>query len=76
MNTSDATRAALPRPEDRPVLRVDELAALLGIGRSAAYVAVRRGELPSIRVGRRVLIPTAQLRSLLGLDSSEPQPAA
>lgn len=36
---------------------VDEAAALLGIGRNHAYAAIQRGEIPHIRVGRRILIP-------------------
>ncbi|MEV4182230.1 helix-turn-helix domain-containing protein [Streptosporangium canum] len=33
----------------------------------AAYDAIRRGELPAIRVGRAIRIPTAKLADLLGL---------
>ena len=44
---------------------VDQAARLLGIGRSAAYEAVTRGQLPSVRIGRRVLIPRAALDRLL-----------
>jgi excisionase family DNA binding protein len=35
----------------RSTYDVDEAARILGIGRSAAYEAVRRGEIPSIRLG-------------------------
>ena len=41
---------------DRESLRVEEAAALLGIGRSAAYDAIHRGEIPVIR-GRKFLVP-------------------
>jgi excisionase family DNA binding protein len=40
---------------------VDEAADLLGLSRPCAYEAVHRGEIPSIRVGRRILIPRAAL---------------
>lgn len=53
---------------ERPTVPVDTAAELLGISRSSAFRAVRRGELPSIRLGRRIVIPTAGLRALLGLD--------
>jgi helix-turn-helix protein len=53
---------SLPDPREQPLLRPDDLVQLLpGMGRSAVYEAIRRGELPSIRVGRRIYIPTARL---------------
>jgi excisionase family DNA binding protein len=53
-------------PSDNPtVLTVAETAKLLRIGRNVAYEAIARGEIPSIRVGRRVLVPIARLRRLL-----------
>jgi excisionase family DNA binding protein len=46
-------------PLSGPFCRVDDLADL-GFGdRHALYEAVRRGEIPSVRLGRKVLIPTA-----------------
>ncbi len=36
------------------VYTVEETARLLRIGRSAAYEAVRRGEIPALRFGRRL----------------------
>lgn len=44
---------------------VDEAAALFGIGRNSAYEAVRRGEIPSIRIGKRIVVPKAALDQLL-----------
>jgi len=44
---------------------VPEAAELLGIGRNAAYEAVRRGQIPAIRVGRRWLVPVLALDQLL-----------
>lgn len=43
-------------------------ALAFGLGRAASYEAARRGDLPTIRVGRRLHVPTARLRALLGLD--------
>jgi excisionase family DNA binding protein len=45
----------------REVLTVDEAAKVLRLGRSAAYKAVRAKEIPSIRIGRRILVPVAAL---------------
>jgi excisionase family DNA binding protein len=48
---------AAPSPEALPpVLTVDELAAFLRLGRKAVYAGIREGEIPAVRVGRRVLI--------------------
>lgn len=42
---------------------------MLGLGKDATYAAVARGEIPSIRCGRRILIPVGKLRALLGADA-------
>ena len=65
---SDITaRHAVPDPVERPTLSVNEAAGILQISPSTLYDALRAGELPCIRVGRRLLVPTARLRDLLGL---------
>ncbi len=51
---------------DLPVtLSVNQAADVLGLSRAGTYDAVRRGELPSLRIGRRILIPTRKLIQLL-----------
>jgi excisionase family DNA binding protein len=47
-------------------LTVPEAARVLGISRSMAYEAVRRGEIPVLRFGRRVIVPRAALMKMLG----------
>jgi excisionase family DNA binding protein len=42
-----------------PTCTVDEAAKVLRIGRTQAYMAVRTGEIRSIHIGKRVLIPAA-----------------
>jgi hypothetical protein len=45
---------------------------LLDLSRQSAYDAVSRGDLPALRIGRRLVIPVAKLRRLLGeLPASE-----
>jgi len=51
--------------DDKLTLTVEECAKRLGIGRNSAYEAVARGEIPVIRVGKRLLVPKAQLEKLL-----------
>lgn len=50
---------------DKKTLTVDEAAQLLGVGRSTAYEAVRRGEIPVVRIGKRLLVPMAALEKML-----------
>ena len=52
---------------------VEEAARLLGIGRQSAYQAARTGELPTIRLRHRLLVPRAQLDRMLGLNDERPE---
>jgi excisionase family DNA binding protein len=45
-------------------LTVDEAAAVLRLGRTAAYEAAARGELPTVRFGRRLRVPRGALLEL------------
>jgi excisionase family DNA binding protein len=47
------------------VLTVEEAARVLRVGRNAAYELVRQGVVPSIRLGRRLLVPKLGLLRLL-----------
>jgi excisionase family DNA binding protein len=58
---------------ERQVLSVEEAARALGLGRNSAYQAVQRGEIPVIRIGRRLVVPKAALERLL---AGERVPAA
>ncbi|MFH1330241.1 MAG: helix-turn-helix domain-containing protein [Actinomycetota bacterium] len=51
------------------VLTVSETARLLRISRGAAYEAIRTGQIPHLRIGRRILVPTALLMRLLGAET-------
>ncbi|MFP5353865.1 MAG: helix-turn-helix domain-containing protein, partial [Gemmatimonadota bacterium] len=46
-------------------LRLDEAARLLDISRDLAYDLIRRGELPAVKLGRRIVVPRHQLEVLL-----------
>jgi hypothetical protein len=54
----------------RPTVSVPVGGACLGLSRNASYEAAKRGDLPTIRIGRRVVVPTAPLLRMLG--ASEP----
>lgn len=47
---------------------VEQAAQILGIGRSTAYELVRSGDLASIRLRRRIVVPVAHLAERLGVD--------
>ena len=54
------------RPSPLPlVLSVPQAASMLGISKDLAYDLIARGELPALRFGRRVVVPTKPLLRLL-----------
>ncbi|MGI8684179.1 MAG: helix-turn-helix domain-containing protein [Acidimicrobiales bacterium] len=56
---------------NRLTLTVEEAAQLLGISRALGYELVARGELPSIRLGRRIVVPRRALDALLERGTRE-----
>ena len=50
---------------DRAAISVEEAGKILELGRTAAYGAAKRGQLPTIRLGRRVVVPVARLEAML-----------
>jgi len=51
----------------QPTCSVDDYRRIMGISKNPAYEAVKRGDVPSIRVGGCIRIPTAPLKQMLGL---------
>jgi hypothetical protein len=43
--------------------------AYFGLGRNAAYDAARRGDIPSIRIGRLLRVPIAAMEARLVLET-------
>ena len=62
--------------EEKLTLTVPEAARLIGISRMTAYSAVREGTIPSIRIGRRVLVPRAALDRLLAQADADREKVA
>ena len=73
---SIATHLRLRELLARPTITVREAAEVLGIGESLAYDAVKSGEIKGFRIGNRLLVPTAPLRHLLGLEEEPFDPPA
>ncbi len=64
--TTHGELPAFPDPHLQPTLSVPAAGLYLGLGRAQAYAAASRGEIPTLRVGRRILVPTALLARRLG----------
>ncbi len=62
---------ALADVTERATITVEEAAQILGIGRSAAYEAVARGQLPIRRIGRRIFVPVPALMAWLGATEAQ-----
>jgi excisionase family DNA binding protein len=46
---------------EKSLLRVEEAADRLSLGRSKTYALIQEGQLPSIRIGRSVRVPVVEL---------------
>ncbi len=53
---------------ERKVLTVPEAGEQLGLSRNSAYEAARRGDIPTIRIGKLLLVPKAAFDRLLSGD--------
>ncbi|MCF3638717.1 DNA-binding protein [Rhizobium sp. TRM95111] len=54
----------------RPTIPVPDAGALFyGLGRNAAYAAAKNGDIETIKVGGRIVVPVAPLAAKLGLRS-------
>jgi excisionase family DNA binding protein len=51
--------------EDCLVYSVQEAGKKLGLTKNAAYVAAKRGHLPTIRIGKQIRVPKAALYAML-----------
>jgi excisionase family DNA binding protein len=52
----------LAEPAFPLLLRVTEVAQILGVGRTKVFALLKTGELPVVRIGRSVRIPYRELR--------------
>ena len=50
----------------RRTVDVKEVSAILGISRLTVYKMARSGQLPTLKIGSRILVPIAKLKQLLG----------
>jgi excisionase family DNA binding protein len=52
----------------KATITIEQTAQLLGLGRTAAYDAARRGQLPTRKLGRRLVVPVPALLTWLGAN--------
>lgn len=50
----------------RKAYSADEFREIIGMSRNGIYAGIRRGEIPSVRIGRRVLIPASAVEEMFG----------
>lgn len=59
---------------DRLLLKPVEVAEVTGLGRSKVYQLLAAGEIPAIRVGGRLRVPTESLRDWIARQVPEARP--
>ena len=52
-------------------MTIAQAAEVLGIGRATAYALVGTGDIASVRLGRRIVVPVAHLAERLGVDRDD-----
>jgi excisionase family DNA binding protein len=57
----------IPDPIETPTITVKRYAQIVGIGLRTAYAGIESGEIPSIKIGSRVVILTRQALARIGL---------
>ena len=62
-----STYPALDEFAAQTTISIEQAAKLLGVGRTAAYEAARRGEFPTRKFGRRIVVPVPALLEWLGV---------
>jgi len=64
-SNKEVTLSARQADSQRQTLSVEDAGEILGLSRGAAYARAKDGSLPTIRLGKRLLVPKAALDKLL-----------
>ena len=68
-SVDESQELRVPDPTKEPTISVEHAGRLMGVGRSAAYIGAKNGEIPVVRIGRLLRVPTARfLSEVLGYD--------
>src|SRR6266478_5834999 len=57
--------------DDRDAFSVEEAGKILGLSRASAFAAANRGDIPVIRIGKRLIVPRRGLERLLGATEAD-----
>jgi excisionase family DNA binding protein len=71
LNASLTTETEVMSSADRMVLTPEEVARMLGLHPNSVYSMLKSGELPSVRAGRKWLIPRRRLDAWLGGETHD-----
>lgn len=71
---SEATDGVHKSMEQQRVMTIEEAAAVLRVSRPTAYRAVKKGQIPVIRIGTRMLVPVEALDRILAGETAQPAP--
>lgn len=66
----------MDRTTSKLTISITEAAERLGISRNLAYEAARRGDIPTIKIGKRLLVPITTLDRLLANGNRTLEPVA
>lgn len=55
---------------------VSEVCRLIGVSEPSLYLAIKNGEVPVVRIGRRMLIPKGWLDSMRNPSATAGQPSS
>ena len=61
----------MTRENERLTLNVKEAARVLGLSRNSVYQGCLTGEIPHVKIGKRILIPRAKLERMLAGGSDD-----
>jgi hypothetical protein len=56
---------------DHDAFTVEEAGKILGLTRASAFAAAKRGDIPTIRIGKRLIVPRRALERLLGANEGD-----
>jgi hypothetical protein len=68
-----APKVTLADIEHRATVSVEVAGKFLGVSRDSSYAAARTGELPTIRIGHRLLVPVPKLLAMVGHEPAAKQ---
>ena len=62
---------AREREVERATYTIGEAAKALGIGKNTAYEAAKRGDLPIVKIGKRLLVQGRAFEAMLAGDGNK-----